>query len=792
MAPHRQRVFNSTHSPQHHATLTIPSIHQKLLDPLSNHDRHTQPEHEQACVAVRLPSDTKIRRARRHKTLDTGREHREDIRKQRVQLRARLDEHDAGGEEDGFEGREGVEDGLALVMTMLVKGDGGGDRGGCTSEEAAGCGSPDSPSFAALCHSLPLPRLAKLTSCPMLFAAIPPVRPPSAAHRLAQCPASPPLRTNCIVGSHHTATNAVNATTHSAWTRGMNRSARDFGRGSIPIPMPGIPPIPGMPAMPAKGFCPSPIPGIPPPAPPIPAIRAAKGSCPPNGSSPGPPAPAAPGPPRAGKPPEPACAMNCCMNVLKSGIPSGPAFMGSAAAARVWGVGVRPGVGAAHPGFFPPAAEAGAEEGARPDEVVAVGAAEVKGLLVVEAEAVADAVGADSAAAVAEVASAALESIGVCGALLPAEPGGEEEAPISSPYSLLASSPRAVCARRARPAFPRARILALRAAARFCASVCADIPACLSCVELELELELEMKMRKKWRVEGWKVEWNVVDDIERHSSRDADLVPCHIDASTRLRLLTLRTHSQRNATLTFIFGPSAARPTRTRTTQAPTTMSRSRDELHSHLAPGDAPAYLLRMVGAALQKQGFDGAEAGALAEVERLLEHRECSSLYLTLYHAGRRRGSCNRGILQLRWNLSPSSYPHAHRFPHLWARRLHIPLPSFVYAWTSLGAYPSSASLAVVKLTPDIQRVFEQAADYAEHAGRATPHARDLFVAQEMSGWDVASLKRASKRKRQCEYTAAQGVVGARPHADIPSTWVAAVGRDLANRSHRPPDPA
>ncbi|GMK58399.1 hypothetical protein CspeluHIS016_0504310 [Cutaneotrichosporon spelunceum] len=99
-------------------------------------------------------------------------------------------------------------------------------------------------------------------------------------------------------------------------------------------------------------------------------------------------------------------------------------------------------------------------------------------------------------------------------------------------------------------------------------------------------------------------------------------------------------------------------------------MSRSRDVPHNHLAPGVTRAYLTRLVGHAAQKAGFDGAEVGALAEMERLLEHH--------------------------------------------------------------------------------IQRVFEEACDYAEHSGRAVPNGRDLYVAQSMSGWDVASLKRAAKRKR------------------------------------------
>ncbi|CAK9779526.1 hypothetical protein CC85DRAFT_287380 [Cutaneotrichosporon oleaginosum] len=51
-------------------------------------------------------------------------------------------------------------------------------------------------------------------------------------------------------------------------------------------------------------------------------------------------------------------------------------------------------------------------------------------------------------------------------------------------------------------------------------------------------------------------------------------------------------------------------------------MSRSKDIPHTHLPPDATRHYLTRLVGIALQKRGFDGAEAGALAEMERLLEH--------------------------------------------------------------------------------------------------------------------------------------------------------------------------
>lgn len=44
------------------------------------------------------------------------------------------------------------------------------------------------------------------------------------------------------------------------------------------------------------------------------------------------------------------------------------------------------------------------------------------------------------------------------------------------------------------------------------------------------------------------------------------------------------------------------------------------------LVPPTLPSqYLSYLIVTTLQRAGFDGAEAGALAEMERLLEHREC-----------------------------------------------------------------------------------------------------------------------------------------------------------------------
>lgn len=66
-------------------------------------------------------------------------------------------------------------------------------------------------------------------------------------------------------------------------------------------------------------------------------------------------------------------------------------------------------------------------------------------------------------------------------------------------------------------------------------------------------------------------------------------------------------------------------------------MSRSLDERHNHLPPAAASGYLHRVVGATLSRRGFDGAEAGALSEMERLLELRESElrELYVDLHAA-------------------------------------------------------------------------------------------------------------------------------------------------------------
>lgn len=56
----------------------------------------------------------------------------------------------------------------------------------------------------------------------------------------------------------------------------------------------------------------------------------------------------------------------------------------------------------------------------------------------------------------------------------------------------------------------------------------------------------------------------------------------------------------------------------------------SSNERRTRLDPSNAPAYIRKAIVSSLNRYGFEGAEAGALAEVERLLEHRMYLSLQL------------------------------------------------------------------------------------------------------------------------------------------------------------------
>ena len=49
----------------------------------------------------------------------------------------------------------------------------------------------------------------------------------------------------------------------------------------------------------------------------------------------------------------------------------------------------------------------------------------------------------------------------------------------------------------------------------------------------------------------------------------------------------------------------------------------SLSELHTHLDPSSPPEYLQHVIVSTLHRKGFHAAEAGALAEMERLLERR-------------------------------------------------------------------------------------------------------------------------------------------------------------------------
>jgi hypothetical protein len=80
--------------------------------------------------------------------------------------------------------------------------------------------------------------------------------------------------------------------------------------------------------------------------------------------------------------------------------------------------------------------------------------------------------------------------------------------------------------------------------------------------------------------------------------------------------------------------PNASVPTVTKyrhltgeetTTTMPSVVS-SADSLQTRLQPSTASAYLNRLIITTLQRRGVDAAEAGVIAEMERLLEHREWS----------------------------------------------------------------------------------------------------------------------------------------------------------------------
>jgi hypothetical protein len=58
---------------------------------------------------------------------------------------------------------------------------------------------------------------------------------------------------------------------------------------------------------------------------------------------------------------------------------------------------------------------------------------------------------------------------------------------------------------------------------------------------------------------------------------------------------------------------------------APITLS-SLDSLSTHLPPSTPAEYLRYVIITTLRRKGYNAAEAGALAEMERLVEHRKLS----------------------------------------------------------------------------------------------------------------------------------------------------------------------
>ncbi|ORY25339.1 hypothetical protein BCR39DRAFT_544363 [Naematelia encephala] len=58
------------------------------------------------------------------------------------------------------------------------------------------------------------------------------------------------------------------------------------------------------------------------------------------------------------------------------------------------------------------------------------------------------------------------------------------------------------------------------------------------------------------------------------------------------------------------------------TDQPSSTTINSLPDPHTHLDPSVPPQYLARFIAQTLQRKGFEGGEAGAIVEMERLLEH--------------------------------------------------------------------------------------------------------------------------------------------------------------------------
>jgi hypothetical protein len=128
------------------------------------------------------------------------------------------------------------------------------------------------------------------------------------------------------------------------------------------------------------------------------------------------------------------------------------------------------------------------------------------------------------------------------------------------------------------------------------------------------------------------------------------------------------------------------------------TTIKSLDNLHTHLPPTVPAHYLTHHVVQTLLRKGFHGAEAGALTEIERLLEHRKFS-----LCH---------------------------HQRP----RTL------------------SEISIRDRAECVDIQSLFTGSKDYARLAGRVTPNAFDVLKARdEVEYSSIRRMRREGKRRRK-----------------------------------------
>jgi hypothetical protein len=121
------------------------------------------------------------------------------------------------------------------------------------------------------------------------------------------------------------------------------------------------------------------------------------------------------------------------------------------------------------------------------------------------------------------------------------------------------------------------------------------------------------------------------------------------------------------------------------TSTATTTASLDTQTITLH--PSTPPQYLQRMIMTTLHRKGFESAEAGALAEMERLLENR-----------------------------------------------------------WSKFKA-PLEANCIYI----DVQSIFTRAMNHANLSGRTSSNAIDLLESQETTSWPSITLRNESKRHRK-----------------------------------------